>query len=636
MANTECDENVTPEGQHFRAPYVADARRQDLENPTSFQCRRCDNRFMSQEMAILHDEMEHTRAPVHRQSTEASSKPSGEPVRSPGLRSIYQQTSALIANDVRRLLDRNHDIHAARSAYNLLLALEHLWQSAPSCAALLAKAIPQRSKLVELSSKLPCRQGPLWKALDSDDRSVLRMLRQAIFSEKEEIMRLRGDSAASFLTLVDLILYPSGLGQDLRFSQLLTAALDTGVQAFRSQLQRASVRLSMASFQLPEGLYLTGVALMDSEHVATGAYADVRMGRYLGRLVALKTMRVFSRQKPNELHKSQKTFCREISLLHGLDHQNICGLIGVDRALFGGRFCLVMDWMPHGNVIDFIRANSFVLGEVEQLVMEIGLALEYLHSKNVVHGDLHVRNILIDAGRHVRLADFGLSDFSDASSASVSSASIGAVRFMAPEILDPERFDLQRVQHTPKSDIHSFAMCVWTIFDGNAPFHDYLAVKATLAIIEGKRPSQHTAMHPLPSPLWSLLNLCWQEQPRDRPSSPDLCLRLQHIFNSPASALSTSRSKTKGLSSERSSPAPCLREDDSDNESTAGICNESDDGGLNPRQTLQRSRGVQSTRCTPVAKSNLLNIPLPSPVERPRTSPAVIQSSVPPTVRNLA
>ncbi|EKM54979.1 uncharacterized protein PHACADRAFT_195008 [Phanerochaete carnosa HHB-10118-sp] len=110
---------------------------------------------------------------------------------------------------------------------------------------------------------------------------------------------------------------------------------------------------------------------------------------------------------------------------------------------------------------------------------------------------------------------------------------------MAPEILDPARFDLQHMRHTPESDIHPFAMCVWTIFDGNAPFHDYPAIKATFAIIEGERPPQHTTMHPLPLPLWSLLNLCWKERPRDRLSSPDLYLRLRCMFQ-PVNRLRTS------------------------------------------------------------------------------------------------
>ncbi|EKM49666.1 uncharacterized protein PHACADRAFT_154165 [Phanerochaete carnosa HHB-10118-sp] len=118
--------------------------------------------------------------------------------------------------------------------------------------------------------------------------------------------------------------------------------------------------------------------------------------------------------------------------------------------------------MSYGNILQYMAKVGWFAQDAIRLIYQVVSGLAYLHGKGIVHGDLHVRNILVDVARDVRLADFGLSNFSDAA-LSCSSAQPGATRCMAPEIFDPDRFRLPRAQHTPASDMYSFGQTTWQV-----------------------------------------------------------------------------------------------------------------------------------------------------------------------------
>ncbi|KAG2153877.1 kinase-like domain-containing protein, partial [Suillus clintonianus] len=79
-----------------------------------------------------------------------------------------------------------------------------------------------------------------------------------------------------------------------------------------------------------------------------------------------------------------------------------------------------------------------------------------VHSENVVHGDLHPGNVLIDGSGHPHLTDFGLATVAGDAELQLSITTASRVldpRWRAPEVIgiecDPGR-------PTIKSDVYSF------------------------------------------------------------------------------------------------------------------------------------------------------------------------------------
>ena len=107
---------------------------------------------------------------------------------------------------------------------------------------------------------------------------------------------------------------------------------------------------------------------------AKGGYADVWMGNYQGRQVAVKVLRVYS---TTDLVKITRVggrygvvntyvgkltitllqrFCKEVMTWKILCHSNVLPLLGV--TMDNSQFAMISDWMVGGNINEYIKANS--------------------------------------------------------------------------------------------------------------------------------------------------------------------------------------------------------------------------------------------------------------------------------------
>jgi protein-serine/threonine kinase len=126
---------------------------------------------------------------------------------------------------------------------------------------------------------------------------------------------------------------------------------------------------------------------------------------------------------------------------------------------------LVTDYMSGGELFWHLqKEGSFQEPRAKFYIAELILALEHLHSHDIVYRDLKPENILLDANGHIALCDFGLSKANLTSNATTSTF-CGTTEYLAPEVL------LDDSGYTKLVDFWSLGVLVFEMCCGWSPFY---------------------------------------------------------------------------------------------------------------------------------------------------------------------
>jgi serine/threonine protein kinase len=128
----------------------------------------------------------------------------------------------------------------------------------------------------------------------------------------------------------------------------------------------------------------------------------------LARGIADKNLYAIKEMKLNQV-KAKVVYTERMVMEWVADHPFILGL---DFAFLKGKSTfLVSKFMPGGDLFLHMQNNggSFSEEAVRFYGTEIILALEHLHSMNILHRDIKPENVLLDENGHIKLADMGLS-----------------------------------------------------------------------------------------------------------------------------------------------------------------------------------------------------------------------------------
>ncbi|PFH34443.1 AGC kinase [Besnoitia besnoiti] len=203
-----------------------------------------------------------------------------------------------------------------------------------------------------------------------------------------------------------------------------------------------------------------------------------------GKTYALK---VFDRKQVMKLNKVQDVIMERHCMLRLGDpgHPNVVKMVATFKDEF--RVCIVYELAENGELWDLMKHGGVHTGSLAaRYILQLCSAVEYIHSKGIIHRDIKAENVVVSRDGNLKLIDFGTAvdlEHPEVHPAVLGSASplgaadgararparmrfahhVGTAQFMPPEAIQNKDSGKMR-------DLWSLGCTIYQILTGNPPF----------------------------------------------------------------------------------------------------------------------------------------------------------------------
>ena len=181
----------------------------------------------------------------------------------------------------------------------------------------------------------------------------------------------------------------------------------------------------------------------------------------IGRIVAIKTIRLSDLTDPAERERLRDRLFREAQTAGILSHPNIVTIY--DIAEENDMAYVFMEYVEGPPLERLLAepappARDLILSALRQTAS----ALDYAHSKGIVHRDIKPANIMMHEGTTAKITDFGVAKILS-QQMTQSGAMMGTPNYMSPEQVQGHTID-------GRADQFSLGVIAYEIFTGEKPF----------------------------------------------------------------------------------------------------------------------------------------------------------------------
>ena len=222
-------------------------------------------------------------------------------------------------------------------------------------------------------------------------------------------------------------------------------------------------------------------------------------------------------------------FLSEIKLTASLQHPHILPLF--DSGVADGFLYYVMPFVEGETLRRRLdRERQLPVADAVRLATEISDALEYAHTRGIVHRDVKPENVLLQSGRAV-VADFGIAlavQHAGGTRMTQTGLSLGTPQYMAPEQAMGER------NIDARADIYALGAMTYEMLAGEPPFSGPTAQAIVARVMTERARPLRTVRDTVPESVEVAVATALEKLPADRFASAAL-------FSQALSAPTTSR-----------------------------------------------------------------------------------------------
>ncbi|CAL4144161.1 unnamed protein product [Meganyctiphanes norvegica] len=205
---------------------------------------------------------------------------------------------------------------------------------------------------------------------------------------------------------------------------------------------------------------------------------------------------------------------REGTHLFNLFHQNILTLVGICFADNSSPY-IIYPFHGYQNLKVHLQerlGGHLSAGELISLAAQAAQGVAFLHSTNLLHGDIATRNCVVNEKLQLRICDAGLSQdlFPEDYEVSPKEQRSRPIKWMAYETINDHII-------SSASDVWSYGVLLWELSTlANQPYVEVATCEMSDYLRDGYRLSQ-----PLncPNDLYKVMAFCWAIHPHDRPQA---------------------------------------------------------------------------------------------------------------------